>query len=145
MVGAVVASAILLAIVVEDIRRYRIRNVGIVLLICCFVFDAAFGAHAGSIVPHLVFGVVGAVFLVGAFSLGLIGGGDTKLLIVALLWVGPAGAVPFSLALVVTTLAYAAGAALGWLPSRRLEGRLQIPFGPSIALAWLAIIGLTTT
>lgn len=147
MVGAIVAtgaSAILLAILVEDLRRYRIRNAGVVLLLGCFAVDAAFGSRTGAVLPHLLLASFGAFILIGAFSLRLIGGGDAKLL-VALLWVGPAGAVPFSLALVATTLAYAAGATLGLLPSRRAGGRLQIPFGPSIALAWLGVIGLSLT
>ena len=148
MVGAIVAtgaSAILLAILVEDLRRYRIRNAGVVLLLGCFAVDAAFGSRTGAVLPHLLLASFGAFILIGAFSLRLIGGGDAKLLVVALLWVGPAGAVPFSLALVATTLAYAAGATLGLLPSRRAGGRLQIPFGPSIALAWLGVIGLSLT
>ena len=83
--------------------------------------------------------------MVGAFALRAVGGGDVKLISAALIWVGPEGAVLFALLLAVFTLAYAAGALIGWFPKRRSGSATVIPFGPSIAAAWMAYLGVTAS
>ena len=79
-----------------------------------------------------------------AFQRGLLGGGDTKLLAVALLGIGPELSLVYAIVLLLLTLAYGGGAKLGLFPSQMIEGRLKVPFGPEIAGAWIAILVMST-
>ncbi len=125
-------------------RRFRIRNVAVLALVAAFGLDCVLGGTTGRLLPHGLFAAVGLLLLGAAFALGMMGGGDAKLLMAALLWFGPEGSLPFAVVLFASTLGYGLGAWLGWLPSRLRAGRMVIPFGPSIATAWIAILALTT-
>ena len=139
MIGLAV-GLVLVFVIVEDLRRFHIRNL-VVLLLAAGFFAACYArGQLALVVPHALFALAGLALLFPAFTARMIGGGDTKLLSVALLWIGPEGAFVFSLALLGSVLAYIAAAKLGSLPSRERRGRTEIPFGPSIALAWIAVI-----
>lgn len=140
---ALAVGLALIFVIVEDLRRYRIRNGLVLLLGAGFLAACLWQGRTDLLAPHLLFGLFGLALLFLAFLAGLIGGGDAKLLSVALIWIGPEGAFVFSLALLLFVLLYVAGAKLGWLPSREKGGRTQIPFGPSIALAWAAVLLLS--
>ncbi|MCW6511938.1 A24 family peptidase [Lichenifustis flavocetrariae] len=133
----VVVGLILCWIFVEDMLRFRIRNVLIIALISSFALDCILGDRLALMVPHSILAVLGLGVLSGCFALRMMGGGDVKLLSAALLWVGPEGCVVFAIALLFCTLLYLAGAWAGWLPQRSRGGRTLIPFGPSIAAAWI--------
>lgn len=130
-------------VVVEDMRRYVVRNASVLVLVLCFLADCIFGRHLASLVPHALLGTFGFGLMLGAFALRMVGGGDAKLLSAALLWVGPEGCFVFAVLLLACTLVYAAGARVGWLPARKAGGRTAIPFAPGIGAAWIAEIGLT--
>ena len=134
---------VLVWVIGEDIRRFRIRN-----WIVCVLAAAFFAANAGAmttslLLVHVLFALAGLALLFAAFMAGAIGGGDAKLLAAALLWVGPDGAFVFSLGLFAGALATFAAARLGCLPSRHKNGRTEVPYGPSIAAAWIGVIVLT--
>lgn len=50
---------------------------------------------------HLLVGALAFVIAVGLFFVGAFGGGDAKFIPAVLLWVGPAGAVPFLFAMAI--------------------------------------------
>lgn len=135
------ACLILLWVLVEDMRFFRVRNLWVAALVACFVLDCLTRNRVPVLLPHALFAALGFALMAGAFVLRAVGGGDAKLLSAALLWVGPEGCFAFALVLGVCTLAYAAGARFGRFPARRIGGRTLIPFGPSIAAAWIAAIG----
>lgn len=135
------ACAVLIWVLVEDLRNYRIRNTAVLALLACFVVDCAVRDRITLLASHTILAGSVFAFAAGAFALRMMGGGDAKLLSAAVLWVGPEGAVLFASLLFVATVAYVAGAWAGLTPSRRIGGRLAIPFGPSIASAWLGFIG----
>ncbi len=89
---AVAAFAALMATAaVEDFRRYTIPNW---LTLSACVLWPAFAVPSPSLAATLgALGCALAVFIVGAllFARGYLGGGDVKLLAVAVLWAGPAG------------------------------------------------------
>ena len=126
---------------IEDARRYRIRNAAVMVL-ALGVVAAYLAGRPGTLLPLALFVAVCFAALVGAFARGWIGGGDAKLLTVALAFAGPNGAAPFAILLLVCVSLYALGARLGAVPSRAVEGRRQIPYGPSIAAAWIGLIAL---
>lgn len=68
-----------------------------------------------------------------AYVHGLMGGGDVKLLAVAFLWTGIHCAALFLLALTMLALLHALAARLGWVAVQRDNGRMRIPFAPSVA------------
>ncbi|MDV7340378.1 prepilin peptidase [Terasakiella sp. A23] len=88
-------AAFLLVAALEDVRRYRIPNVVIVILAAIYpvyIFVAPFEvSFAWS------FGVATTFFLIGVglFAAGIMGGGDVKLMTVAGLWAGLEGLFPF--------------------------------------------------
>ncbi|WP_375461849.1 prepilin peptidase [uncultured Enterovirga sp.] len=137
-------TLILIWVVIEDMRRFRIRNVAVLALCAAFGLDCVLDGHIGRLLPHGLFAAAGLLLLAAAFGLGVMGGGDAKLLVAALLWFGPEESLPFAGVLFASTLGYGLGAWLGWLPSRLRAGRMVIPFGASIAMAWIAILVLTT-
>lgn len=139
---ALLVCLILVAVAVEDFRRYRIRNSAVLLLVGCFVLEAVTSSRSPAVLPHVLLALAGLILMVVGYALGWAGGGDAKLLPAALLWVGPENAVVFSLCLMIATLAYRLGVASSLVPARRTRRGLVIPFGPSIASAWIATIAL---
>ena len=74
------------------------------------------------------------------FRLGILGGGDVKLLAAAALWLGAAALMPF---LMATALAggLLAVAFLAWALVRRDRGRVALPYGIAIAAGGVAMTG----
>lgn len=145
-IGAVavdlVIAAILIWVASEDLLRFRIPNSAVAILAVGFICVCFAEGLTGLLVAHGVFALGGLALLFGAFTARMIGGGDAKLLTVALLWLGPESALVFAVLLLFAVLLYAAGARLRRLPARRVGARTRIPFGPCIATAWLVAMGL---
>ena len=134
------ACVMLALMVIDDLRLFRIRNVGVLALFALFVTSCIVGSAEGSWLWHTIFASIVLITMLGAFSLRLLGAGDVKLLSAASLWVGPEGAMVFAVALLLSTILYCLGAIANLLPKRRIKSRIIIPFAPSIAVAWLATI-----
>lgn len=133
-------AAVLVWIIVEDLRRFRIRNVAVAGLVLLFGLDCLVGSRTALLLPHVVFAAACFAALAVMFALGAIGGGDAKLLTAALLWVGPGGCLVYALLLLPCTAVYVLGARFARWPARRRGSGLVIPFGPSIAVSWLAFM-----
>lgn len=134
--------ALLVWIIVEDLRLFRIRNIAVAGLVLLFGLDCLAGGRTALLLPHAIFAAVCFAGLAVVFALGAIGGGDAKLLTAALLWVGPEGCLVYALLLLSCTAIYVLGARFASWPARRRRSGLVIPFGPSIAASWLAFIPL---
>ena len=132
----VMLIAALAYVIIDDLRHYRIKNSVVILLGLLSLTRLLAEPNLKMLLWHSVFAVLGFGLLIIAYLRGLIGGGDTKLLAVAFFWTGPEAAFPYSVFLLLLTLAYWAGARFGPLPSQNVCGRLKVPFGPSIAGAW---------
>jgi len=87
-------AALMLLAAIEDLRRLVIPN-ALTLSLCVLwpLYALTVSTPLGAL---SALGCAVAIFLVGAllFSRGYIGGGDVKLLAVAVLWAGPARTVP---------------------------------------------------
>lgn len=136
----VLLAALLLYVVVDDLRAYRIRNGVVLALLAVSIAAIVAGGGWRALGPHVLFGVAGFLLLLLGYTRNLLGGGDAKLLSVAFFAIGPDDALLFSLALLCLTTLYWLGAKVGALPYRRIDGRMQIPFGPSIAGGWIAVL-----
>ena len=127
----------------NDLLRFRIPNVAVLVLALGFVIACLVKGRVDLLVAHGIYALAAFILLIGAFARGVIGGGDAKLLAVALLWIGLEDSLVFALLLLASVLIYAAGARFRILPARRNGSRMRIPFAPCIAAAWLGLIALT--
>nr|WP_254803833.1 prepilin peptidase [Methylobacterium sp.]USU34607.1 prepilin peptidase [Methylobacterium sp.] len=136
------ACATLVFVAVEDARRFRIRNNSILVLVGLFGLAAGLSYTGHDVFWHCAFATLILLLMFGAFSLGLVGAGDAKLLAAACLWIGPEGALLFAIALLCMTGLYGVGAKFRFFPTQRDDHKVKIPFAPSIALAWIMTIVL---
>lgn len=124
-------AAFLIAIAVYDVRRQRIPNVAIypALVVAIVV---AFARPDGAWWSFLLAGFAAAALFVvlGSFSRGAMGGGDTKLAALIGLVAGWPGVA------VALFVAFAVGAAVGILliGLGRLGRRDPLPFAPALAV-----------
>ena len=131
---------VLIYVIGDDLRRYRIRNDVILLLLVLFGLLCLVKFEWYFVKTHLAFGAVAFVGLLAVWALGLTGGGDAKLLAVALLWLGHSQALAFSVIMLVFTLLYYVGVKAKIAPHRLVNGKTVIPYGPSIASAWILTV-----
>lgn len=141
---AELAACLVLAwVVVEDLRRFRIRNLAVGIITLAFVAACVEHGTTGLLLAHGAFAGLALALLALACFRGMIGGGDAKLLAAAFFWVGPEGALVFALILFVLTVATVVGANFRLIPTRRAARGTKIPFGPSIAGALATVIALS--
>jgi prepilin peptidase CpaA len=153
-VGCLAAyAALLIAAGWQDLRTMRIANGLSMAIVASFLLWALTGLELGSVsMAEIGWSLLcgGAVFAVGAFgfALGVLGGGDVKLLAATSLFAGPALQLDF---LTVTALvggllglAILAGLPVGPVPVAEGEVRVRLrsglPYGPAIAAGglWVA-------
>ena len=88
-----------LAAAISDIRKFMIPNWMSLALIA--MFPVAFylsGLDIGHVYPHLIHFIVAFILGIVLFSIGVIGGGDTKLFAATALWMnGQAGLILYQL------------------------------------------------
>jgi prepilin peptidase CpaA len=131
-------GALLLAAGIEDARRRTISNwtnLAVATLAPVWWWAQAYALWP-DIAIQLAFAAVVFGLFVGAFALGMMGGGDVKLIGALALWLP---VVPFLNLLIVMSLAGGAVTLL-MVAERRLrprEGALEVPYGVAIAFAGL--------
>lgn len=133
-----VLGALLLAAGIEDARRRTIANglnTAIALLAPAWWWAQGYALWP-DVVLQLVFAAIVLALFAAAFAIGMMGGGDVKLIAALALWLP---VVPFLNLLIVMSLAGGAVTLL-MLVERRVrprEGALEIPYGVAIAFAGL--------
>jgi prepilin peptidase CpaA len=134
---------VLIYIAIEDMRRFKIANESIIVLMLLFL---VYSLVSGALWPplwHLLFGAVMFALVLALYSCGIFGGGDAKLLSVAFLWIGAQNATLFCLLLSLAAGAYLVLQRLYILPGKtNAKGRLMIPYGPCIAAAWITTMAI---
>jgi Flp pilus assembly protein protease CpaA len=85
---------------------------------------------------------VGFALLCFAYAKHMLGGGDVKLLTVALLWTGKDGALTFSVLLLGFSAIHLLAVRMKVAQVAEAEKRAKIPYAPSIAAALIATFGL---
>ena len=133
----VITAAILFYAAWTDFKSYTIRNDVIVVLVVLFLAHAIVSGRWSSVPWNVGLTIIVFAVLVWFYSLNLVGGGDVKLLTVALLWTGIDCALPFAVLLLVFVMLHSLAARFGWAGSQRLpdDDRRRIPVAPSIAAA----------
>jgi len=161
LVALAILVAALLGAALSDIRRYLIPNRYPIIIVLAYLVHAT-GQPIDQSLMGLATGMVAFVLCALLFAVGIIGGGDAKLLAATALWAGPSMAPTF---LMYTVLAGGA-LALAWLspfrhlmpaapqrgeagaasgaPASGLRARLHqpTPYGAAIAAGGLYVIAL---
>jgi prepilin peptidase CpaA len=130
----------LLHVVVEDLRRFRISNRSVLILLGLFALWSLLHRDGAAFLGHVLFGAVMFGLLLLMYRFRMMGGGDVKLLGVAFLWLGAQASAVFTVAMAASTLFYVIAAKLGLLPARPSDKGYRIPFGPSIATGWIITV-----
>ena len=138
----VVAAGVLFYAAATDLQAYKIPNEIVLTLVVLFLIHAALSGRWVYLHWNVAFAALSFGLMLVCYSAGLMGGGDLKLMSVALLWSGPRCAVLLALIIAIVALSHALMAHLGWLQAQRHRGRMKIAFAPSIAAGLIGIFML---
>lgn len=138
VLGLFIAGLIFAAI--NDVLTMTIPNWLSIAYVAVFPFVAVYlGVSLIDIGWHFAAGLIGLVICFALFSVGVFGGGDAKLIPAVLVWIGPAGVMPyiFGIALVGGLLALVFILSRRFVPANMVPGVLQRSFveGPGIPYA----------
>lgn len=136
----VITAAVLLYIAVADLTHFKISNRALVILAALFFLHALLSGRWMMLYWNVGIAVLLFVLFSYFYSLRLLGGGDVKLLTVALLWVGPRCAFEFAVFLLIFIAIHAAIAKFEWAGGQTIDNRRLIAFAPSIAAALIAVL-----
>jgi prepilin peptidase CpaA len=136
----ILTGAVLFYVAFTDFKHYKIRNEVILVLAGLFLLYVFILGSWTTLAWNFGFAALAFLFMLAFYSMGLMGGGDLKLLTVALLWVGPFCAVPFAVFLLFFASIHTVAAKLKFVKARVDNGGKQrIPFAPSVAAALISI------
>jgi prepilin peptidase CpaA len=140
----VAAAAVLFYAALTDLRHFTISNELIVVLILLFVLYTTVSGRWSDLPMNVGFAVVIFVFLILFYARGWMGGGDVKMLTVALLWTGIHCALAFAILLLIFSSLHSAIAKISGAVARRgsSDGHMRIAFAPSIAAALVGVFML---
>lgn len=138
-----------------DLTTFTIPNwISIAIAIAFVLFAFAQGASILAVLAHV--GIGGVVFIAGAllFFLGMLGGGDVKLLAAAAIWAGPGLVGPLIITTMILGGVFAVMLLLGRLLPENirnihpviagcLSDRKRMPYGVAIAAAvWILFLAM---
>lgn len=138
----VVTAGLLFYAAITDLRAYKIKNEVVIALAGLFLVHAVLSGRWIDLHWNVAFAAFAFAVMLFCYAQGLIGGGDLKLMTVALLWTGAGCALPFLVIMVVAAMLHALVAKLGWVDAQRVHGRMKIAFAPSIAVGLIGIFML---
>jgi prepilin peptidase CpaA len=127
-----VTAGLLIYGAIKDLRHYSISNAFVLVLGGLFILHAVLSGRWVTLHENVAFALLMFAVLLVCYARGWMGGGDVKLLTVALLWVGIRCALPFSLLLLLFASLHTIAIKLKWVEGRWVDGRLKIAFAPSI-------------
>ena len=136
----ILTAAVLFYVAFTDFKHYKIRNEVILVLAGLFLLYVFILGSWTTLLWNFGFAALLFLVMLYFYSMRLMGGGDLKLLTVALLWVGPSCAAPFAVFLLFFAGIHTLAAKLKFVKTR-VEGEHKeaIAFAPSIAAALISI------
>src|SRR5271166_34185 len=100
----------LIFVMLDDVKNFRIRNEAVLFMAALFLVDALTRGQYHETLHHLSFAGLMFLLILVVYAMGMMGGGDAKLLAVAFLWLGVDASGIFSVLLLILTLVYWLGA-----------------------------------
>lgn len=137
----VIAAALLFYAAFTDFKQYKIRNDLVLTLVGLFAIHAGISGRWVNLPWNMGLAVVVFLFLLYFYGKNWMGGGDVKMLTVAVLWIGVDCAIPFALLLLVFSSLHTLAVKLGWVGTQgsNHEDHPRIPFAPSLAAALISM------
>ena len=135
----ILTAAVLLYVALKDLKHFRIRNELILVLTGLFFLHAFLSGRWVTLHWNLGFALLLFLIMLYFYAKKMMGGGDLKLLTVALLWVGPFCALPFALFLLLFVCIHIAAVKLKFTEARVVSDKKWIAFAPSIAAALIGV------
>ena len=137
-----ITSALLFYIALTDLREFKIRNEVILVLAGLFFVHAVLSGRWTGLHWNIGFAAIALVVMTVWYAQGLVGGGDLKLMTVALLWSGLHCALPFLVIVAVVAMLHALAAKFELVQAQHVNGRMKIAFAPAIAAGLIGIFML---
>ena len=138
----VLTAATLFYVALTDLKHYKIRNEVILVLTALFFLHVVLSGRWTVLHWNLGFAALLFLIMLYFYSMKLMGGGDLKLLTVALLWVGPFCALPFALFLLLFAGVHILAVKFKLAKAQLADGRTTLAFAPSIAAALICVFML---
>jgi prepilin peptidase CpaA len=132
--------ALLCYIALIDLRRFKIANGSVLLLLALYILYAVAARSWHELLASLIVGVAVFGLLLLFYRRGAIGGGDVKLLPVACLWIANRCVLLFAVLLLVLVGLHLVAVKLGWARGKTMQQRAAIAYAPSIAGALIGSI-----
>jgi len=138
----VLTAAVLFYVAVNDLRELKIRNELLIVLTVLFFAHAFVSGRWVQLHWNIGFALVGFIIMLYWYGQGLMGGGDLKLLTVALLWTGTRCVLPFLVIMLGVALLHSLLGRLGWIQVQYVHNRMKVAFAPSIAAGLIGVFML---
>jgi prepilin peptidase CpaA len=140
----VAAAAVLFYAALTDLKQFTISNNVVVVLLLLFVLHTVASGRWSELLWNFGFASLIFAFLVWFYALGWMGGGDVKILTVALLWTGLHCALVFAILLLIFSSLHTVAVKLGGVGAQddSNDGRRRIAFAPSVAAALIGVFML---
>jgi len=135
----ILTAVVLFYAALTDLKHYRIRNELILILTGLFFLHAFFSGRWTILPWNLGFAALLFLIMLYPYSKKMMGGGDLKLLTVAMLWVGPFCAFPFALFLLLFAGIHALAVKVKLVEGKAVGERQSMAFAPSVAGALIGV------
>jgi prepilin peptidase CpaA len=135
----ILTGATLFYVAITDLKHYKIRNEVILVLAALFFLHAFLSGRWTTLHWNLGFAALLFLIMLYYYSQNLMGGGDLKLLTVAILWVGPFCVLTFALFLFLFAGIHTLAVKLKLVEAQKVNGQTRIAFAPSIASALIGV------
>ena len=135
----ILTGGVLFYVALMDLKHYKIRNEFILVLTALFFVHAFLSGRWVTIQWNFGFALLLFVIMLYFYLKKMMGGGDLKLLTVALLWVGPFCALPFALFVLLFVCVHLVAVKLKLVETQVLNGKKWIAFAPAVAAALISV------
>jgi prepilin peptidase CpaA len=135
----ILTAGVLFYVALIDLKHYKIRNEFILVLTALFFVHAFLSGRWVTIQWNFGFALLLFVIMLYFYLKKMMGGGDLKLLTVALLWVGPFCALPFALFVLLFVCVHLVAVKLKLVETQVLNGKKWIAFAPAVAAALISV------
>ena len=135
----ILTAGVLFYVALMDLKHYKIRNEFILVLTALFFVHAFLSGRWVTIQWNFGFALLLFVIMLYFYVKKMMGGGDLKLLTVALLWVGPFCALPFALFVLLFVCVHLVAVKLKLVETQVLNGKKWIAFAPALAAALISV------
>jgi len=132
-------GGLLFYMALTDLKHFKIRNEFVLVLAALFFLHAFVSGRWVIIQWNFGFALLLSLIMFYFYLKNMMGGGDLKLLTVALLWVGPFCALPFALFLLLFVCIHIVAVKLKLIEARVVTGKDWIAFAPSVAAALISV------